>query len=88
MRARAEGVLERGDEADYQEMMKGHPTRNEYYNHMPASLARQMLGEDFWQKAHKWTIERHPYEKASRRPIGRCGSWGGPPPTSSPCSTT
>jgi hypothetical protein len=59
-----EGVLERGDEADYQEMMKGHPNGNEYYNHMPASLARQMLGEAFWQKAHKWTIERHPYEKA------------------------
>ncbi len=59
-----EGVLERGDEADYQEMMKGHPTGNEYYNHMPASLARRMLGEAFWQKAHKWTIERHPYEKA------------------------
>ena len=59
-----EGVLERGDEADYQEMMKGHPTGDEYYNHMPASLARRMLGEAFWQKAHKWTIERHPYEKA------------------------
>ena len=59
-----EGVLERGDEADYQEMMKGHPTGNEYYNHMPATLARRMLGEAFWQKAHKWTIERHPYEKA------------------------
>ena len=59
-----EGVLERGDGADYQEMMKGHPNGNEYYNHMPASLARQMLGEAFWQKAHTWTIERHPYEKA------------------------
>lgn len=59
-----EGVLERGGEADYQEMMKGHPTGNEYYNHMPASLARRMLGEAFWEKAHKWTIERHPYEKA------------------------
>lgn len=59
-----EGVLERGDEADYQEMMKGHPTGDEYFNHMPASLARRMLGEDFWRKAHKWTIERHPYEKA------------------------
>jgi hypothetical protein len=59
-----EGILERGDEADYQEMMKGHPTGDEYYNHMPASLARRMLGEAFWQKAHKWTIERHPYEKA------------------------
>jgi hypothetical protein len=45
-------------------MMKGHPGGNEYYNHMPATLARRMLGEAFWQKAHKWTIERHPYEKA------------------------
>lgn len=59
-----EGILDRGDEADYQEMMKGNHAGNEYYNHMPASLARRMLGEAFWQKAHKWTIERHPYEKA------------------------
>lgn len=59
-----DGVLEKGDEADYQEMMKGHPTGQEYFNHMPASLARRMLGEAFWQSAHKWTVERHPYEKA------------------------
>ncbi len=59
-----EGILDRGDDADYQEMMKGSHADNEYYNHMPASLARRMLGEAFWQKAHKWTIERHPYEKA------------------------
>ena len=59
-----EGILDRGDEADYREMMKGRHADNEYYNHMPASLARRMLGEEFWRKAHKWTIERHPYEKA------------------------
>lgn len=59
-----EGILDRGDEADYREMMKGRHADNEYYNHMPASLARRMLGEAFWQTAHKWTIERHPYEKA------------------------
>jgi hypothetical protein len=34
---------------------------------MPAKMARRMLGEDFWKSAHKWTVERHPYEKAVSR---------------------
>lgn len=33
------------------------------HNHSPASKIRSKLPKDFWDKAFKFTIERHPYEK-------------------------
>ncbi|MBV9571791.1 MAG: hypothetical protein JO056_11170 [Alphaproteobacteria bacterium] len=38
--------------------------RTEFYNHMPASEIRDKLPKRFWLKAYKFTVERHPYEKA------------------------
>jgi len=38
--------------------------RFKFYNHMPAKRARASLDEAFWNKAFKFTVERHPYEKA------------------------
>lgn len=35
-----------------------------YYAHMPAQELRNGLPEAFWNEAFKFTIERHPYEKA------------------------
>jgi len=34
-----------------------------FWNHMPASAIRSRL-PDFWDRAFKFTVERHPYEKA------------------------
>lgn len=34
------------------------------YNHASASRAYKFLEERFWERAYKFTIERHPYEKA------------------------
>jgi hypothetical protein len=34
------------------------------YNHSSAKRARKFLEDAFWKRAFKFTIERHPYEKA------------------------
>lgn len=34
------------------------------YNHASITRARKYLEDDFWGRAYKFTIERHPYEKA------------------------
>lgn len=41
-------------------------TRQEghFYNHMPAEQIAERLPARFWQSAFKFTVERHPYEKA------------------------
>ena len=67
MNERCKGLIDRGDEAAYREMRKGLRRSKAYNNHMPADRARRMLGEEFWQSAYKWTVERHPYEKAVSR---------------------
>ncbi|MEP0325055.1 hypothetical protein [Bauldia litoralis] len=33
------------------------------HNHSPAAKIRSKLPKDFWDKAFKFTVERHPYEK-------------------------
>jgi hypothetical protein len=35
-----------------------------FWNHMPASEVKQNVSDEFWRCAFKFTIERHPYEKA------------------------
>lgn len=67
MNERCKGLIDRGDEAAYRELRKALGRSKAYNNHMPAKRARRMLGEEFWQNAHKWTVERHPYEKAVSR---------------------
>jgi hypothetical protein len=53
-------------------MRKDHPAlkkrrrlleRATYYQHMTAQAAKQNLPAEFWQRAHKFTVERHPYER-------------------------
>jgi hypothetical protein len=34
------------------------------FSHAPLRLARRFVAPEFWQQAYKFTIERHPYEKA------------------------
>jgi hypothetical protein len=42
-----------------------HARRNSiFYSHMPARAIRKKLAPEFWDRAQKITIERHPYEKA------------------------
>jgi hypothetical protein len=38
--------------------------RNTFWNHMHAADIKSRVPEDVWNKAFKFTIERHPYEKA------------------------
>jgi hypothetical protein len=35
-----------------------------FYKHMTAEEAYPLIGAEFWNKAYKITVERHPYEKA------------------------
>jgi len=37
------------------------------YNHMPAAGIRRKLDRDFWERALKISVERHPYEKVVSR---------------------
>lgn len=41
--------------------------RVRFYNHINAVKARRNLDEAFWKRAFKFTVERHPYEKAVSR---------------------
>jgi hypothetical protein len=34
-----------------------------YYEHMPASRVRELVGEDIWNSYHKFCFERNPWEK-------------------------
>jgi len=49
-----------------------------FYNHIPAAEARKRLGEDFWRDAFKFSIERHPYEKAVSWAFFRMAGSGAP----------
>lgn len=35
-----------------------------WWNHMPASMLRQEIGEEFWQRYYKFCVVRNPFEKA------------------------
>ena len=49
-----------------------------FYNHMPADEARKRLGDDFWRNAFKFSIQRHPYEKAVSWAFFRMAGSGAP----------
>ena len=34
-----------------------------YYEHMPASRVRELIGEEIWQSYYKFCFERHPWDK-------------------------
>ena len=36
---------------------------NWYYEHMPASRVRELVGEDIWNNYHKFCFERNPWDK-------------------------
>src|SRR5256885_6840733 len=38
--------------------------KSDFFAHMPAKAIREKLAPEFWDRAQKITIERHPYEKA------------------------
>lgn len=59
--ARPETVSEYGIVGARQEYLKSYKT---YYSHIPASELRPLVGEQVWNSYYKFTIVRHPYEKA------------------------
>ena len=38
---------------------------NWYYEHMPATRVRQLVGEDIWNSYHKFCFERNPWAKVA-----------------------
>lgn len=36
---------------------------NWYYEHMPATRVRELIGEDVWNRYHKFCFERNPWDK-------------------------
>ena len=61
LHARPETVSEYGIVGARQEYLDSYDT---YYSHMPAAELRGHLGEDVWDSYSKFTVVRHPYEKA------------------------
>ncbi len=53
-----------GDEKGATDLLRKFYVHARFYNHMPAANARGKLPAAFWSKAYKFTVERHPYEKA------------------------
>jgi hypothetical protein len=52
-----------GDDGAQRAVMRQLRRGGHFYNHMPASEVLTKLPE-FWPRAFKFTVERHPYEKA------------------------
>lgn len=52
-----------GDDDAQRTVMRQLRRGGHFYNHMPASEVSAKLPE-FWPRAFKFTVERHPYEKA------------------------
>ena len=44
--------------------LKSLISNTEFYNHMPAWEIRRKVSKRLWNKGYKFTVERHPYEKA------------------------
>ena len=45
-----------------------------FYAHIPAASIKSKLDPEFWDRAFKFTIERHPYEKV----VSKAFFWSGP----------
>src|SRR6185312_9079529 len=41
-----------------------NPKNKRWYNHMPAALIRQQVGETVWNDYYKFCVIRNPWEKA------------------------
>ncbi len=54
----------RHDNARYNRLLLQLKNNAGFSSHMPAVAIRERLPETFWRSAFKFTIERHPYEKA------------------------
>jgi Sulfotransferase family len=51
--------------ARLQDLLGFEPEREniQYFNHMPAHLVRQRIGDDIWRRYFKFTIERNPWDR-------------------------
>src|SRR3990172_2471119 len=57
-------AITKGDDSQANAIIQRLPRSGNFYNHMPAALAKARLPPEFWSKAFKFAVERHPYEKA------------------------
>jgi hypothetical protein len=53
----------RGDLVALWTLFRQLEQRSIYFNHMRAAQIRRQIGEEFWQQAFKFTVERNPYER-------------------------
>lgn len=57
-------AVQMGDESAARRVLDALRTGPGFYNHMTATEAAARLPADFWRRAFKFTIVRHPYERA------------------------
>lgn len=57
-------TIESGDLAEIKKAGRIARQSRQFRNHMPASAVAEKLPDRFWRDAFKFTMDRHPYEKA------------------------
>jgi len=57
-------AIEGGDLAEIRKAGRDARRHRTFRNHMPAGRVAARLPEGFWRAAFKFTVDRHPYEKA------------------------
>lgn len=65
-------AFSRGNQTDWHSVMKQLPRLGHFYNHIPARLAFARLDPRFVSDAYKFTVVRHPYERAVSAAYYRC----------------
>ena len=62
--ARYVAALKRGNKKLIRELLVGHRQQGGIVAHEAALTLKPRLAPEFWDRAFKFTVERHPYEKA------------------------
>lgn len=57
-------ALREYDKSDWYRQLLKLRRPKKFYNHMPASLIRQYVGEEVWNSYYKFCFERNPWDKA------------------------
>lgn len=56
-------VLDTNDPREIDKLRRSGVLKSDFFNHMPASRVQALL-PDLWEKAFKFAVERHPFDRA------------------------